>query len=116
MKKKNIKVPVSVMNSDAYKAASAHAKNLLLEIAVQLHHKPNGDLIATWSLLQATGRWKSPVTAFRARKELVKLKLVIESNHGGSHKPQTYQLPACWEIETSLRKICASPQKDRGKN
>lgn len=106
MSKKNIKVPVSVMNSEPYKAASAHAKNLLLEIAAQLHHKPNGELIATWSFLRMTGRWKSPVTAFKARKELVDLKLMFESNRGGSHRPQTYNLPDCWE--DSMQRIRAT--------
>lgn len=99
MPKRNIKVPVSVMNGTPYKAASAYAKNMLLELAAQLHFRPNGELIATWSFLRETGRWKSPVTAFKARKELVGLGLVNESNRGGSHHPQTYRLPSAWEIK-----------------
>lgn len=96
MPKRNIKVPVSVMNSASYKKASAHAKNMLLEFAAQLHSRSNGDIIATWSFLRKTGRWKSPVTAFRARKELVALGLVSETNQGGPHRPQTYRLPPVW--------------------
>ena len=96
MKIDHIKVPLSVVNSASYKAASTHSKQLLLELAIQLKEKPNGELVLTWNHLKQTGRWNSPVTAFKGRKELTRLGLIIETNNGGPHCAQKFALPEAW--------------------
>lgn len=93
---RNILVPVSVIDSAEYKTASSHAKNMLIELAAQMHSRNNGELIATWSFLKSTGRWNSPVTAFRAKNELLELKLIKKTGQGGAHRPQTFALPISW--------------------
>jgi len=99
MNSQYIQVPVSVVNSPEYKLASSHAKHLLLELALQLKSKQNGDLVLTWSYLKQTGRWRSPVTSFKARNELVQLGLVIKANIGGPHRSQTFSLPEVWLVK-----------------
>lgn len=94
--KKNITIPASVFNSNAYKQASPYAKNLLIEFAAQLACTKNGELIATWSHLKETGRWNSPITAFKARKELVQLKLIRKTELKGIHRSQMFALPSIW--------------------
>ncbi len=95
-RKKVIAIPYSVFNSHEYNKATPYAKNLLLEIASQYDGYNNGCLISTWSYLKET--WNSPVTAYKARVNLLELGLIIEVSKGGAHKPQMFALPEEWEI------------------
>jgi len=91
-----VAIPLAVLNSASYQNASAHAKVLLIDVAAQYDGNNNGCLISTWSFLKGT--WRSPVTAYKARMELLKLGLLIEATKGGAHKPQKLLLPKEWEV------------------
>jgi hypothetical protein len=46
-------IPHAVLESDAYRTLSAHAVKLLFDLAAQYRGKNNGDLSATWRIMQS---------------------------------------------------------------
>ena len=76
-----IAIPLSVLNGGAYLLASAHARMLLFDLAVQYRGNNNGDLSAAWSQMHARG-WRSKETLTKAKRELQELGLIVETRMG----------------------------------
>lgn len=68
---------------------SAHAVKLLVDLLAQYRGDNNGDLCATWTMMQARG-WKSRDTLARALAELVAAGFVTQTRQGGRHAPSLY--------------------------
>lgn len=84
-------LPHAVMASESYRALSAHAVKLLCDLGSQYHGFNNGDLSATWKVMQPLG-WKSRDTLERAKKELVRAGMIELTRQGGLHRCSLYAL------------------------
>lgn len=82
-------LPHAVMDSHNYLQLSAHAVKLLNDLGRQYRGYNNGDLCATWSMMEKRG-WKSRSTLFKALKDLLYYGLIIKSKQGGKHAPSLY--------------------------
>lgn len=76
-----VAVPMVVLESPGYRAASHTARSLLLDIAMQYTGSNNGRLTASAKYLQVKG-WTSNDTIVRARRELLECGLLIETRKG----------------------------------
>ncbi|WP_374677611.1 hypothetical protein [Piscinibacter sp.] len=76
-----VALPMVVLESPGYRAASHTARSLLLDIAMQYTGNNNGRLTASAKYLQAKG-WSSNDTIVRARRELLDCGLLIETRKG----------------------------------
>jgi len=84
-------LPHAVMDSRNYLQLSAQAVKLLNDIGRQYGGFNNGDLCATWSMMEKRG-WKSRNTLYKALQELLYYGLIIKSKQGGKHAPTLYAL------------------------
>lgn len=90
-----ISVPLSVLNSQAYRMAGAHARMLLFDLFMQYRGSNNGDLCAAWKLMQPRG-WRSEETLARAKRELLELGLIVETRKGARpNKASLYAVTWC---------------------
>jgi hypothetical protein len=76
-----VAVPHQVLNSSAYLSLGAYAVKLLFDLAVQYRGDNNGDLCASFKFMQARG-WKSKETLQKAKNELLKVGLIVETRKG----------------------------------
>lgn len=76
-----VTMPLSVLNGAAYLCLSSYARMLLLDIASQYRGDNNGDLCAAWKLMHPRG-WKSEATLNKAKQELLKSSLIVETRKG----------------------------------
>lgn len=76
-----VAIPLSVLDSVAFRHASPHAKALLIDIAAQLRSDNNGDLSACWRFMKERG-WKSQTTLLKAKRELIERNLLVETRMG----------------------------------
>lgn len=76
-----VAMPMVVLESPGYRAASHTARSLLLDIAMQYTGSNNGRLTASAKYLQGKG-WTSNDTIVRARRELLECGLLIETRKG----------------------------------
>lgn len=76
-----VALPMVVLESPGYRAASHTARSLLLDIAMQYTGNNNGRLTASAKYLQPKG-WTSNDTIARARRELIDCGLLIETRKG----------------------------------
>jgi hypothetical protein len=76
-----VALPLVVLQSPGYRAASHVARSLLLDIAAQHTGRNNGALVACAKYLQPLG-WRSNDTIVRARRELLELGLLLETRKG----------------------------------
>lgn len=74
-------MPLSVLDSVAFREASAHAKALLMDLAAQLRADNNGDLSACWRFMKNRG-WQSQTTLLKAKRELIARGLIVETRMG----------------------------------
>jgi hypothetical protein len=74
-------LPMVVLESPAWRAASHVARSLLVDIAMQHNGHNNGCLVACAKYLQPLG-WRSNDTIVRARRELLELGLLEETRKG----------------------------------
>ncbi len=74
-------LPLVVLESPGYRAASHVARSLLMDIAMQYRGGNNGRLTACMKYLQPLG-WRSNDTIVRARRELLDLGLLVETRKG----------------------------------
>lgn len=86
-----LSIPHAVLRSSNYVSLSSHAIKLLLDLGTQYNGKNNGDLCATWSMMQLRG-WKSQDTLHRAIKQLISKGMIVKSRQGGRHLPSLYAL------------------------
>jgi hypothetical protein len=77
-----VALPLVVLESPGYRAASHVARALLVDIAMQYVGRNNGRLVACMKYLQPLG-WRSNDTVVRARRELLHLGLLVETRKGG---------------------------------
>lgn len=84
-------VPYAMLKSDAYRTLSAHAIKLLFDLAAQYRGKNNGDLTATWRIMQPLN-WRSRQTLERALRELQEHGLIERTRQGGRHQCNLYAL------------------------
>lgn len=86
-----VALPHAVLDCPNFRALSAYAKSLLLDIAAQYRGINNGDLCACWRLMEARG-WRSRDTLSKALRELIHFGLLELTRQGGLHKPNLYAL------------------------
>ena len=80
-----------VLSSQAVINLSAYGTKLLVDLLSQYKGQNNGDLTATYSILQQRG-WHSKGTLSRAIKELIAAGLIEVSRQGGRHQCSLYAL------------------------
>ena len=84
-----VALPVVVLESPGYRAASHVARALLVDIAMQYSGHNNGRLVACTKYLQPLG-WRSNDTVVRGRRELLDLGLLVETRKGGFPNTATW--------------------------
>lgn len=84
-------IPKNFLNSDAMMNLSGKACKLLWEFIHQVNGKNNGDLQATWSIMEGRG-WNSKATLSKAIKELREAGIITQTRQGGRHKCSLYAL------------------------
>ena len=77
----HIGVPHCVLNSAAYIGVNAHARMLLWDLAAQYRGNNNGDLCMAFKVMKPRG-WKSEPTLNKAKRELLKAGLIVETRKG----------------------------------
>ena len=88
-------LPHVVLDSPAYRALSHTARSLLIDIARQHTSMNNGKLTASAKYLRLLG-WTSNDTINRAKAELLKCGLLIETRKGARpNKAAWYMLAGC---------------------
>jgi len=84
-------LPHAVMASPSFRGLSAQAVKLLCDIGGQYRGKNNGDLCATWRVMQRLG-WRSRDTLARALRELLGAGLIELTRQGGLNRCSLYAL------------------------
>jgi len=84
-----VALPREILKSQTYISLSVYAQKLLIDLITQHNGKNNGDLCATWSLMQKRG-WKSPSTLNNAKRELEEKQFIVVARQGGRNKPTLY--------------------------
>lgn len=77
-------LPRAVLNSENYRALSAKAVKLLVDLGSQYSGSNNGDLSAAWRLMQPRG-WRSRDTLTMALAELLQFGLIEKTRQGGKN-------------------------------
>ncbi len=102
-------LPQAVLESPNYPMLSAHAVKLLCDMGAQFKGKNNGDLSATWSLMNKRG-WKSRDTLAHALAELLHFGLIERTRQGGMHQCSLYALT--WRaIDDCKGKLDCAPSR-----
>lgn len=76
-----VAIPLSVLDSVAFRNSSPHAKALLMDMVAQLRADNNGDLAACWRFMKDRG-WQSQTTLLKAKRELLERGLIVETRMG----------------------------------
>ena len=84
-------IPHSITRSREYAALPAPAVKLLIDLADQFNGFNNGDLQATWRLMERKG-WRSKATLYRALNKLLERGFILVSRQGGKHKCTLFAL------------------------
>jgi hypothetical protein len=96
-----------VLRSQVYANLSAYAVKLLNDLLSQYYGSNNGDLCATFSVMQKRG-WKSKGTLNRAVKELLDVGFIEVSRQGGRHLCSLYAL-TFYAVDECKGKLDISP-------
>ena len=80
-------IPRIVMESDDFKNLSGNSVKLLLSLAYQYNGKNNGDLTTAWSVMSEKHGFKSPGVLDRAKKQLLKKNLIMQTRPGYFQNP-----------------------------
>lgn len=89
------RMPMAVLNSQAYIEAGAHARMLLIDLFAQYRGDNNGDLCAAWRFMQPRG-WRSEETLGKAKRDLIRLGLIVETRKGARpNKASLYAVTWC---------------------
>lgn len=75
-------LPHAVLDSEAWIASSPHAKALLMELCRQHTGSNNGRLHLSRAWLAPRG-WGRPATVNKLRDELLRVRLILQTRHGG---------------------------------
>lgn len=82
-------VPSAVADSPNFRALTAKAKALILDIGARYDGHNNGNLAAPWSWMSQRN-WNSKQTLQRALEELQRLGMIEKTRQGGLHGPSLY--------------------------
>ena len=74
-------LPYAVLTSAAYLSLSPYGIKLLIDLGAQYNGRNNGDLSAAWKLMRPRG-WRSEETLAKAKKELLRTQLIVETRKG----------------------------------
>ena len=91
-------LPYSVLDSRDYVNLPPSAKQLLIDIFRQHNGRNNGDLSASFKIMQKRG-WKSKSTLGRALEALLESKLIIKTREGwfqGEHSSRCALYAVTW--------------------
>jgi hypothetical protein len=100
-------LPHAVLKSPNYALLSSHAVKLLVDLGSQYRGKNNGDLCATWSILQPLG-WRSRETLGISIKELLYYGFLEKTRQGGKRQCSLYALT--WQpIDECMGKLDVNP-------
>lgn len=83
------RMPVTVLDSPAYRALTFKARALLLDLGAQYRGHNNGDFAAPWSMMKTRG-WKSKDTLQNALRELLASGFIVQTRQGGLHCPSLF--------------------------
>ena len=86
-----VALPHRVLKHENFVRLSPSAVKLLVDLASQYTGNNNGDLCATYSLMQTRG-WKSKETLQNARNELIHYGIIMLTRQGGRNMPSLYAL------------------------
>jgi len=75
-------LPHNVLDSDAWRRCSPHARALLMDLCRQHSGSNNGCLHLSRSWIEARG-WTRPATTKRLIDELIENRLIVQTRHGG---------------------------------
>jgi hypothetical protein len=84
-------IPHAVLDSPNYRALSAQAIKLLIDLGRQFLGGNNGDLAAAWTMMVKRG-WKSRDTLGRALAELLHFGMIEKTRQGGLNRCSLYAL------------------------
>jgi len=84
-------LPASVLASSNFIRLTAKGVKLLVDMGAQYKGSNNGDLCATWSMMEKRG-WKSRSTLHEALNELLHYGFIIKTKQGGQHAPSLYAI------------------------
>lgn len=84
-----VPVPCIVLRSERFAHLSKHATKLFMDLLAQYRGDNNGDLVVTWSVVQARG-WRSHDTLAAALAELIETGFVSQTRQGGRHAASLY--------------------------
>jgi hypothetical protein len=84
-----LKIPTVVIDCPNFRALSAKAKALILDMGAGFNGHNNGDLAAPYSWMQKRG-WRSKDTLHRALSELLWRGMIELTRQGGLHGPSLY--------------------------
>ena len=84
-----IPIPYVVAESQSFMNLGAYAMKLLINIYIQYNGGNNGYLCCCFSLMQKYG-WKSKETLQKAKVDLIKSGLIIETRKGGRPNRASY--------------------------
>lgn len=84
-------LPHKILESPSYRGLSAQAVKLLCDIGGQYRGKNNGDLCASWRVMQPRG-WRSRDTLSRALRGLLNGHLIELTRQGGMNACSLYAL------------------------
>ncbi len=76
-----LQMPHALLTHQNYLSLSAHARALLIDIALQYNGYNNGDLCAAWTFMKKRGH-KSKDTLNRKLNELLEKGMIIKSRQG----------------------------------
>lgn len=105
-------LPHAVLKTRKYASLSAWAVKLLVDITAQYTGSNNGDLQASWSVLQHQG-WRSKGSLSRATQELLQAGFIEKTRQGGRNRCSLYaitwqRVDRCPDKRTKVHKLDVS--------
>lgn len=80
-----------IVDSENYQKLTTKAVKLFIDMMRQYNGFNNGDLTATWSIMEKCG-WRSRHTLYRALQELLYYEFLILTRQGGRNRCSLYAL------------------------
>lgn len=104
-----VAIPLSVLDSVAFRQATPHAKALLTDLVAQLRADNNGDLAACWRFMKDRG-WQSQTTLLKAKRELIDRGLIVETRMGARPNKASLYAVTWRALDNCAGKLEISPQ------
>ncbi len=83
-------IPRIVMESPDFRALSPNARNLLLIMAYYFRGRNNGDISIAFKTMKEHWGFRSPETLNKAKQELLRCNMIIETRTGRFQNPGSY--------------------------